>query len=226
MAIRFAQVHITHVLFLLAALIIQRVGCVFTHHCSLCLSPRVESCQQVHRMAIVTTASGSCDCWSYNQNPFPGTYMTLHARCLNPGVNPTTTPTLSTAQVPSVTTVAVAPAVTTPVIVTTTAATTPATFATTAPPPGVALVYDVVDRINAGGPDVTDSVGNVWRSDSAMNPGGSTIQPSAFIGPVVYNFASDNLETAQCVNPPSPFANSDDVVVNVAHSPTPHPSHT
>jgi hypothetical protein len=52
-----------------------------------------------------------------------------------------------------------------------------------------------VDRINAGGPNVTDGNGNVWRTDAAFSAGGDAVRPSKYIT-VAYDFSSAP-ETAQ-----------------------------
>jgi len=51
-------------------------------------------------------------------------------------------------------------------------------------------VYTVIDRINAGGAQVTDGNGDVWRSDVSLYPGGGSITPPTFMPGMTYTFGN------------------------------------
>lgn len=64
---------------------------------------------------------------------------------------------------------------------TATGAPTTAAPSTDSPPAEAADTLRVLKRINCGGPDVVDTLGHVWESDSTYSPGGKTVKPATII---------------------------------------------
>jgi len=61
------------------------------------------------------------------------------------------------------------------------APTPPPTLAPTTESPTSLGTFAVIDRVNAGGSEVVDTHGDVWRSDAALGSGGNTVQPANFV---------------------------------------------